>query len=105
MRRPNYRPSALATGLAMHLYVLPTLFEVQRELYGTYCSRQSHHLASQGEARLLFTHEQTLQLAKSGIPAGGTFAMVNAEGMMARDEKVSQQFEDALQDVIKFRAL
>jgi hypothetical protein len=81
---------------AMHLYVLPALCEVQRELYGTYRSRQSHHLASQGESRLLFTREQMLEVAKSGIPAGGIFAMVNAEGMMARDEEVSQPFEDAL---------
>jgi hypothetical protein len=90
---------------AMQLYVLPTLSEVRREHYGTYRSQQSRRLASQGEARLLFTREQSLELVKSGILEDGIFAMVNVEGMIARDEKVSQPFEDALQDVMKFRAL
>ena len=43
-------------------------------------------------------------MAKSRFPAGEIFVMVNAEGVMARDEKVSPPFEDVLQDVMKFRA-
>ena len=40
------------------------------------------------------------ELVESGISGDGIFAMVNAEGMIAREERVSQPFEDALQDVI-----
>ena len=35
----------------------------------------------------------------------GIFVMVNAEGMIVKEEKGSQPFEDALQGVVKFRAL
>ena len=41
-----------------------------------------------------------VELVESGISGDGIFAVVNAEGMTAREERVSQPFEDALQDVI-----
>lgn len=69
---------------ATHLYVLPTLPEVRQEYYRTYLSRQSRRYASEGETRLLFNREQMAELVESGISGDGIFAMVNAEGMIAR---------------------
>ena len=45
------------------------------------------------------------ELVESGISGDGIFVMVNAESMIVKEEKGSQPFEDALQGVIKFRAL
>ena len=45
------------------------------------------------------------ELVESGILGYGIFVMVNAEGMIVKEEKGSQPFEDALQGVVKFRAL
>lgn len=90
---------------ATHLYVLPTLLEARQECYRTYLSRQSRRYASEGETRLLFSREQMAELVESGISGDGIFTMVNAEGMIVREEKWSQLFEDALQGVMKFRAL
>ena len=88
-----------------HLYILPTLLEVRQEYYRTYLSRKSRRYASEGETRLLFNREQMAELVESRISGDGISAMVSAEGMIAREEKVSQPFEDALQGVMKFRAL
>lgn len=85
---------------ATHLYLLPTLLEVRQEYYRTYLSRQPRRYASEGETRLLFNREQMAELVESGISGYGIFAMVNAEGMIPREERVSQPFEDALQAVI-----
>lgn len=94
-----------ACELATHLYVLPTLLEVKRKHYETFHSSRARRYANEGEARILFDREQIQEFLKSGMTTGGLFVMANAEGMVASDEKVSQPFEDALQDVMKFRAL
>jgi hypothetical protein len=58
-----------------------------------------------GKARIGSQAMPEIELVESGILGDRIFAMVNAESMIAREEKVSQPFEDALQDVIIFRAL
>ena len=59
----------------------------------------------QTRTRLLLNYEQMAELVESGISGDGIFAMVNAEGMIVKEEKGSQPFEDTLQGVMKFRAL
>lgn len=84
---------------AQHIYCLPNLGEVRRMHHGLYRSKRAVGLARDGGARLTFGRDM--------LAAGDAdmFSMVSSEGMVARDELVSGQFDALVRAVGARRAL